>query len=354
MNNSLSKNHQWTRRLIGVVVSVALFTASVTVADEIDEKINKLEGEVDNTKTQISEKQNQATTLQGRIDELSQEIVSINERLKKTEGEIESTEKQINQLNKKIDKQKGVLRGLIQEDYQNSRVLPLDVLASSGTLSTIVQHQQYVTSVEDKTSEVFQGILADKKTLDEQQAQLVEQQTKLKGEQSLTEQVKAEQGQLLDATKGEEANYQALLNGQLSELDNLYALRAAAHATVGGTGGYPAKWANAPQDSLVDDWYYYNRECVSYVAWRRATDGRPTSGYGNAGAWPVDSSEPSVGAVAVWGGSVGPYGHVGYVEAVNADGSILISQYNWNIAGEYSTMTVSPSDGYWPSKGFLK
>jgi surface antigen len=60
-----------------------------------------------------------------------------------------------------------------------------------------------------------------------------------------------------------------------------------------------------------------------------------------------------VGSVAVWGYSVGAFGHVGYVEAVNADGSILISQYNWDLRGEYSTMTVAPGSAYWPSKGFL-
>ena len=31
-----------------------------------------------------------------------------------------------------------------------------------------------------------------------------------------------------------------------------------------GNGGYPAVWANAPMDSLVDSWGMYNRECMSY------------------------------------------------------------------------------------------
>jgi surface antigen len=40
---------------------------------------------------------------------------------------------------------------------------------------------------------------------------------------------------------------------------------------------------------------------------------------------------------------VGYYGHAMYVEGVNANGTIRVSQFNWGIRGEYSEMTVSSS-----------
>ena len=39
----------------------------------------------------------------------------------------------------------------------------------------------------------------------------------------------------------------------------------------------------------------------------------------------------------------GTYGHAMVVEGVNGDGSIHVSQYNYDFSGDYSTMTVSAS-----------
>jgi hypothetical protein len=44
-----------------------------------------------------------------------------------------------------------------------------------------------------------------------------------------------------------------------------------ASATL-GTNDYPSNLANAAQDSVVDPWHFYNRECVSFVAWRLSHD----------------------------------------------------------------------------------
>ena len=60
---------------------------------------------------------------------------------------------------------------------------------------------------------------------------------------------------------------------------------------------------------------------------------------GNAQTWYdasnwIGSKTPKVGAIAVWGG--GKYGHVGVVERINADGSVLISQSNYTRASKAS------------------
>ena len=85
--------------------------------------------------------------------------------------------------------------------------------------------------------------------------------------------------------------------------------------------------------------------CTYWAALRRAQIGRPIpSNLGNAVSWrdlalsagfPVGST-PRRGAV-MWFPSVGGYGHVGFVEQVNADGGIRISEMNfagWNVRNE--------------------
>jgi len=52
----------------------------------------------------------------------------------------------------------------------------------------------------------------------------------------------------------------------------LAALSPALHpqpvSAASGVDDYPSRLKNAPQDSLVDPWQFYNRECTSFVAWR--------------------------------------------------------------------------------------
>lgn len=92
--------------------------------------------------------------------------------------------------------------------------------------------------------------------------------------------------------------------------------------------------------------------CTYYAYNRRAEIGRPIGGnWGNAVTWSsaarasgfrVDHT-PEAGAVIQNGGGWGGFGHVGIVERVNSDGSLLVSDMNyagWNII---STRTVSAS-----------
>ena len=112
-------------------------------------------------------------------------------------------------------------------------------------------------------------------------------------------------------------------------------------------GGYPEKWCTQPIDTIVDNWGMYNRECVSYTAWKVASTGRfMPYGFGDANRWPkaaeragipVDS-QPRAGDVAIRYDN--KFGHSMYVESVNHDGTINVSQYNMNSSGGYSTATV--------------
>ena len=86
----------------------------------------------------------------------------------------------------------------------------------------------------------------------------------------------------------------------------------------------------------------YNRECVSYVAWKvyQKNGHMPYwGGSGNANQWPGNAqaahistgSTPKAKSAGVI--SAGVYGHIVWVESVNGDGTINISQYNELNAG---------------------
>jgi surface antigen len=119
----------------------------------------------------------------------------------------------------------------------------------------------------------------------------------------------------------------------------------------GGRGGdpgddYPAKWKDAAQDSMLDQWKMFNRECTSFAAWALSSrNGYDIPFFDNAVNWgpraraigvPVDTN-PAVGSIA-WSNS-GAFGHVAWVSAVDG-GNVTIEEYNRDYHGHYSTRTV--------------
>lgn len=90
--------------------------------------------------------------------------------------------------------------------------------------------------------------------------------------------------------------------------------------------------------------------CTYYAFNKRAAAGRPIgSNWGNATTWgslarasgfAVDKN-PQAGDVFQTSGGWGGYGHVGYVESVNADGSILVSEMNYAGWNRVSSRTIS-------------
>ncbi len=92
--------------------------------------------------------------------------------------------------------------------------------------------------------------------------------------------------------------------------------------------------------------------CTNYVAWRLKADGvhRPFTNPGNASTWAeraefdgyLVNHTPAVGAVAQWNGfdfGYGIDGHVAYVEQVNDDGTILVSEDYWNGGSQVGPLT---------------
>jgi hypothetical protein len=96
----------------------------------------------------------------------------------------------------------------------------------------------------------------------------------------------------------------------------------------------------------IDPWGYTKRQCVSFVAWRLSQDNISFNGAGNAEKWDdvarergkIVDNTPAIGAVAQWDANQGgalSAGHVAYVTAVNADGTVNVEEYNQNSDESY-------------------
>ncbi len=355
---------------LAIAVAVCFSFAAPALADTFDDQINALNQQIAAQQAQINDLQAQADTLANKLAVLNAQIAAINYQIQLNTQKIAQVRAGIADATAQLASQKATLDENIRDIYQQGAVTPIEVLASSDSISDFADKQQYTQKVKDNIDGAMAKIKALQADLERQEQDLSKLLADLNAQQQSVAASRNEQANLLAQTQGEEANYQALVASNKAKLSAVVAARAAAirqgqlRVSSGGCGGYPSIWCNAPQDSTSDDWHFYNRECVSYVAWKRWAMGlAPQPNFwGNASDWEahVDHrSGPQAGDIAVWGAYanayVGGYGHVAYVESVSGS-SITVSQYNFDVgngSGQYSLMTIGSGDTMMGGIGYI-
>ena len=298
----------------------------------------------------------QGETLKATIADLDSQIAKADQQISLINNKLAQLQIELNNAQKELDRQKGLLKASIKQLYKNTGASSVELLVGSDSFSQYFNNQTYLDKLKSGIQESAQKVVSLKQQIQKQQA---DQKQLLAQEQTIRQNIaatKTEKDNLLAQTQGQEANYRAAvesLRAQQAKVNADLVAKLAASGSGqyygdGSNGGYPTKWANAPQDTLIDDWGMYNRECVSYAAFKVAQSGRHMpywGGVGNARQWPGNAigagipvdRNPQVGDVAITMG--GYYGHAMYVEAVNGR-MVTVSQYNF-VAGAYSMMTVS-------------
>lgn len=354
-------NHLKTK-LFSAIGIIAIFVSLLVVAyplpvkaDQFDEQIAALKKKVQDTQALADSKASEVNTLKGKLASIEADINAAQQQLNLTRLEIRRTQATIDENNRQLATQQEILRNNLKTIYKEGDISPIEVLASSKNLSDFVAQQQYLGAIKRKVDENITKIEALKKELDIKKNQLNAQSTQ---QETVVNQIaakRAEQQSILARTQGEESNYLNVIKEDNAKIADLRRQQAAIIASFssnvryGGTGGYP--WAGAPfPNSIPDPWGMYQRQCVSYTAWKVAATGRNMpywGGRGNAYQWPANAraagipvdGNPQVGDVAI--SSAGYYGHAMYVESILGNGKVRVSQYNANWDGAYSVSDVS-------------
>jgi peptidoglycan hydrolase CwlO-like protein len=345
--------------IVGSVMAGATFVGGIVKADQFDAQINSLEQQNSGLQAQSDSLAATAASYQAAIDALASQINSLQQNIVNTQNQIDALQQQINQAQADLDHEKAVLGENIRTMYLEGDISTLEILASSKDLSDFVNKQEYRNSVADKVKDSVDKINELKSELTKQQHEQQGLLANLQAQQNQLQQQQNEQAQLLNYTEAQKASYDQQISSNNSQIMSLRAQQAALNRQLGGVpvagdpghGGYPAVWNNAPQDSMIDNWGMYNRECVSYTAWKvyQTYGSMPYwGGSGNANQWPGNAraagiptgSVPRVHSVAIW--NVGAFGHAMWVEAVNGS-TIYVSQYNYDLAGHYSEMSINGS-----------
>jgi len=348
MNLILQKSFVAATLLLVFILTLPQDTEGST-ASQLDKKINTVS-------KKLNQKQTRARSLQSQINVFNAQINRLKNQMWKTQNHITETNAGIKRLDEKIKEtesdlkvQKKILDEYLKTLYENGETSTVEIIATSGTFSDFVDKAEYLQVMQMKIREIVDKIKALKDELGMKKEELrikAKSLNELKKKQTLQKRgldnQRAYRDRLLRQVRAQAHSYQRKLN-------SLYAQKAALSAQfgegfVGGGSGYP--YGSPPAGNLIDTpdpWGYLIGECTSYVAWKRASIGRPVArAMGNAGAWAgsSNSSTPSVGAVAIFP-YVGYYGHVAIVDAVYGNGSILISEYNWTPCS-FSRRVINP------------
>lgn len=312
-------------------------------------QINSLQNDIEATEARISDTNSRALAIQNSINDLNEQIKN------KTD--------QLNELKKKIN-------AAIVEIYRFSARSNWELVFGSSSLGENSNQVKYVEAIQVQVKSMYNALLSAKEDLDRQKSDKEAKKEELDNlklrqeeyQKNLQYQVN-QKDKLMNMSVQQKRDYDSQIEKLRSEITHISAqiyaerqkrLTGGREQLVGGGSGYPYSEIDIP-----DAWGFLTRECTSYAAWywnvvlgKRFINTRP--GEGSAYNWPnlardqgySVSNTPSVGAIISW--SAGPltsaWGHVAIVEAVNGDGTINVSEYNW-IRYSYSyRKNVNPWD----------
>lgn len=344
--------------VVGAVL-MALSAPMSAYADVFDDQIKAIQSEVNSYQNQAGKLAAKADTLKNVVSRLTAQKSAIQAQIDLNRTKYNQLVQQISDNEAKLTKQRDLLSVTLTQLYVSSSKSPIEILASSDSIGDYIDQQEYRATIRDQVLTAMKEVKELKQKLTQQKAEVARVLKDQKAQRNTLAAKEAEQATLLAETRGQESAYQNLIGAKNREISSLRAEQAAANAQLGGNvvpgdpnrGGYPNAWYNAPQDSLVDNWGMYNRECVSYTAWKVHQNTGHMSywgGRGNANQWPAAAqsegiatgSTPRVHSVAI--SMSGAYGHAMWVEAVNGN-TIYVSQMNYDLAGHYSEMSLSAS-----------
>jgi len=368
-----SKNRYFITVTVALVAMLAGIVQPVS-ASSYSAQIQDLQNQNTSNQSSRSNLQSSAATLQGQIDALQTTIATINDQIATNQTRQAEVNQQIADTQAKITQEQGILSDSVRKLYIQNDMSMLEMMASSKNLSDYVDREQYTvaaqTSVkkeldkinalkaqEQKQKKQVDGLLADNRAM---QSQLTKQKAQVDNllamnetqQAAYTASIAANNSKITDLEQKQAAENAAFLK-QAQRSPSSSATQVAAPAGISPVNGYDYPYAYAPwPNDIPDPWGMDERQCVSYTAWAVSASGRTMpywGGRGNANQWddnaeaagiPVDSN-PRAGDVAIK--NAGTYGHAMYVNSVNSDGTINISQYNAAWTGTYSTATIDPS-----------
>lgn len=301
---------------------------------------------------------------QVKVGELSVEVAKKESEIAETEAEVQALKKQIAETEARLAEEQEALAELLVNMHFESDAEPIKILAGASSISDLAEKaareevvKQQISASAVVVRNTKEELLADKQEvenlLEEQQAAKEALVAKKNEQQALVEKYANDAEAYAEVAKAAQIAQREAERAEQEAHPEIY--RGSAYT---GANTYPWQ-ADCPgrQDEYITYWEDVNGwnriggyvcECVSYAGWKAYERFGLAIGWGNAYSWDdgaiaagyrVDKN-PAPNTVGQVDGY--PYGHVFWVESVNSDGSINVTEYN----NAYATYLYSGSMHY--------
>ncbi|MBQ3325603.1 CHAP domain-containing protein [Candidatus Saccharibacteria bacterium] len=297
--------------------------------------------------SKATEAQNTANEYQAKVNQLQVEIASMEANIAESEAYAKELQEKIDATQAKLTEQQSALAELLIQIHFDTKSDSITILAGSNSISDFAEKQSRSNTLKTQINVSAQEIKATKEKLEEDRAaveKIIESQQAMKAALDTS---KAEQQELVNKYAGDSQAYaaeaKAAREAQIAAQKAYIAEHPELYQSYNGpiyTGDNTYRWqADCPQRQ--DDYGTsidgrsvggYVCECVSYVGWKAYELYGLYLSWGNANTWDDVAYSKGIAdhtpAPNTIGQNDGGYGHVFWVESVNSDGSILISEYN--------------------------
>lgn len=280
-----------------------------------------------------------AQTLEGEVARLNSEIAALEDEIAMNQAVANDLSAQIATNEEKLSLQQSALAKLLVDLHFESDPDTITMLASSSSLGDFAERQSRQSTAKTQVAVSAESVRILKEELEKQKASVdalieaaelgrAEAASKRNEQQAL---IAKYENDAEAYTRDSEAARQTMQQEIAAEI-----ARYNSGGVVGeGRNTYP--WAGrCPQDNvgyIVVGGYVC--QCTSYAGWKvQERWGIYISNWGNAYSWGdsatrrgyVVNNTPAPGTVAY--STAGIYGHVMWVESVNSNGTINLTEYN--------------------------
>ena len=307
---------------------------------------------------------NSANAYQIKVSELTADIAGKEAEIAETTAQVKDLKKQIAVTEKKLNEEQEALAELLVNMHFESDAEPIKVLAGASSISDLAEKAAREEVVKEQISASAAAIREAKEKLEadkEKVENLLEEQKVARA--SLVEK-RSEQQALVEKYENDAEAYAEVARAAVEAQREAERAEQEAHpelyrgSAYSGANTYPWQ-ADCPakQDAYLTYWEDaygvhkiggYVCECVSYAGWKAYEAYGVAAAWGNAYSWDdgarragyVVDKNPAPETIGQVDGY--PYGHVFWVESVNSDGSINVTEYN----NAYATYLYSGSSHY--------
>lgn len=356
--------------LVAIVVlacsSIVLFAQSHPDATAIDyctsDECKAAAAREAEARAKANEASAAAQSLEQVVQGLELEIYALEAKIKSNEAIAADLQLKIKTNEEKLEVQKSALASLLVDNYFDQEPETIMILAGSKSISDLTERQTRAETVKQQINLSAKNIKAVKDELEAEKGEVDRLVVDQKNQKEVIKQKRAEQNRLITEYRNNAENFTA--EAEAARIEKARAI-AQEIASLNGSGNigsgsntYPYQ-SQCPQKNLwwSDQWGYVC-QCVHYAGYKAYEFwGADISYWGNAYSWDesavargyVVDRNPAPFTVAV--SNSGAWGHVMWVEGVNGDGTINVSEYNnpWSSAsgleGDYGFRYNVPAAG---------